>query len=157
MRDVNNLNVISNSLCSLGAHLGHLKVDAYHSLSYYVLGNRSSFMIIDLDKTVPMLKSALVFFEHMVNNYGHAVFCHSNIVHFSLQLNNYVSRLVDARNQSFSYWRWVPGCITNYRYVFLRLVELLFNEVQCSDNIRDYNIRLTKVYDKSFVSYYKRL
>jgi ribosomal protein S2 len=103
MRMINNLNIISSSLCSLGAHLGHLQVDAYQSLSYYILGNRSFFIIIDLDKSVYMLKSAIVFFEQMILHYGHAVFCHSSIVHFSLSLKNYLSRIITARNQSFSY------------------------------------------------------
>lgn len=157
MHAAHNINLISNSLCSLGAHLGHFKVDAYQSLSYYVLGNRNSFIIIDIDKAIPMLKAAILFIEQMVRNYGHVVFCHSNIVHFSLQLNNYVSRVVNARNQSFSYWKWVPGCITNYRYVFLRLVELLFSELNGNDDTGASNTRLVKAYNKSFLSYYKRL
>jgi ribosomal protein S2 len=155
MRVYNNSHRIGNVLCSLGAHIGHLKVEAYQSMSHYVLGGRGLFVVIDLDKTVPMLKSAIVFFEQMILHYGHAVFCHSGIARLSTMLLDYVSRIVTHNNQSFSYWRWVPGCITNYRYVFLRLVELLFREVR-SSTTRSKTI-LVKSYNRSFYSYYNKL
>ena len=103
MRASYNVNRICNVLYSLGAHLGHLKVEAYQSLSNYVLGVRGLFVVIDLDKTVPMLKSAIIFIEQMILNYGNAVFCHSSIKCFSTMLLDYVSRIVNSKNQSFSY------------------------------------------------------
>lgn len=103
MRHALHVTAVSSSLCSLGAHLGHVKVDAYQSLSYYVLGGRSFFVIIDLDKTVTMLKSALLFFEHLILHYGHVVFCHSSIAQFSVHFKYFLSRIVNSRNQSFSY------------------------------------------------------
>jgi ribosomal protein S2 len=105
MSSVNNVQVLSSLLCALGAHLGHIRVDAYHSLSYYVLGSRNYFIIIDLDKTVPMLKKALLFFESVILDFGHAVFCYSGIVQLSSHMKLFFSRLINARNQSFSYWR----------------------------------------------------
>ncbi len=103
MRADSNLKRIGNVLCALGAHLGHLKVEAYQSLSHYVLGGRGLLIVINLDKTVPMLKSAILFYEQMIMHYGHAVYCHSSVVRFSTQLINYFSRVVNRHNQSFSY------------------------------------------------------
>lgn len=103
MREASTAQQISKLLCSLGAHLGHLKVEAFQSLSHYVLGCRGSFVIIDLDKTVPMLKAGILFLEHTILHYGHAVFCHSDITRFSTAFLDYVSRIVNNKNQSFSY------------------------------------------------------
>jgi ribosomal protein S2 len=155
MCEASNFQRISKLLCSLGAHIGHMKVEAFQSLSHYVLGCRGLFVVIDLDKTVSMFKAAILFLEHTILHYGHVVFCHSGIVRFSTTLLDYLSRIVNTKNQSFSYWRWVPGCITNYRYVFLRLVELLFREVHCQT--KDSKLRLVKSYNSSFISHYNKL
>jgi ribosomal protein S2 len=127
---LNNLQVLSSLLCALGAHLGHIRVDAYNNISHYLLGSRQYFMIIDLDKTVPMLKKALLFFESVILDFGHAVFCYSDISKLNSHMKLFFSRIINVCNQSFSYWRWAPGCITNYRFVFLRLVDFLFSEIR---------------------------
>lgn len=99
----NTLNALTNYLFFLGAHIGHLRVEAYQSMSNYIIGTRGLFTVIDLQKTVPMLKSAILFMERIVYNFGHALFCYSGIATLNMHLRHYFIRIVTERNQSFSH------------------------------------------------------
>ena len=99
----NVINKLSSYLFSLGAHIGHLRVEAYQSMSHYVVGTRGLFTVIDLQKTVPMLKSAVLFMERIVNNFGHALFCYSGIETLNIHLRHLFIQIVTCRNQSFSH------------------------------------------------------
>jgi len=96
---------ISNSLYSLGAHIGHLRVDAYASLSFYVSGGRHYFIVFDIAKTIPLLKKALLFFAQLVSRFGNVVFSYSGVARSSVHLKYYLTHLINAHNHSFSYWR----------------------------------------------------
>jgi ribosomal protein S2 len=113
-------------LFSLGAHIGHLRADSYSGLSYFLLGTRSFFTVFDLQKTVPLIKNALMFLEQLVGAFGHALFCYSGVAILNSHIKYFLINIVQDKNQSFSYWRWAPGCITNYRIVFLRLIKFFF-------------------------------
>jgi len=87
----------------LGAHIGHMHVEAYHCLSNYVLGTRHYFTVFDLKKTVPMLKKAILFLEQLISNFGHALFCYSGISVLNPSIKLFLSNIIKERNQSFSY------------------------------------------------------
>jgi ribosomal protein S2 len=99
----NNLQQLSTFLFSLGAHIGHIRVDSYHSLSPFIAGERNYFMIMDIQRTIPMLKKALVFYSDIISSFGHSVFCYSCVDMLNIYLKTYFSRIISARNQSFSY------------------------------------------------------
>lgn len=120
----------------MGAHIGHLHVEAFDSLSYYILGTRSFFIIFDLHRTVSYIKNALLFFEHVVSNFGNSLFCYSGVSMLNIHIKLFFIQLIKDKNQSFSYWRWAPGCITNYRTVFLRLVNYLFSYTSSKKSTR---------------------
>jgi ribosomal protein S2 len=117
---------IHSYLFSLGAHIGHLNVDSYDDVCYFILGTRCFFTVFDLKKTIPLLKNALLFFEHVISNFGLSLFCYSGVGFLNSHIRNLLYVKIKKINQSFSYWNWAPGCITNYRFVFLRLVNVLF-------------------------------
>lgn len=90
-------------LFSLGAHIGHLRVDSYSGLSYFLLGTRSFFTVFDLQKTVPLIKNALLFLEQLVGSFGHALFCYSGVAILNTHLKSFLIHVVHEKNQSFSY------------------------------------------------------
>lgn len=87
----------------MGAHIGHLHIEAYDSLSYYLLGTRSFFVVFDLYKTISFIKNALIFFERLVLNFGHALFCYSGVSNLNIHIKLFFIQLIKERNQSFSY------------------------------------------------------
>lgn len=87
----------------MGAHIGHLHVEAYDSLSYYLLGTRSFFVVFDLYKTISFIKNALLFFERLILNFGHSLFCYSNVSTLNTHIKLFFIQLIKERNQSFSY------------------------------------------------------
>lgn len=101
----NTHDMLSTYLFSLGAHIGHLRVEEYQSSSHYMIGTRSLFNVIDLRKTIPMLKSALLFVERVIHNFGHALFCHAGLINIGMHIRAYFTEIVTSRNQSFSHWR----------------------------------------------------
>lgn len=94
---------LTSYLFSFGAHIGHLKFEAYDCLSNYILGTRHSFAIFDISKTIPMIKNALVFFEKLVSNFGQALFCYSGIAVLNTHIRHLFVNITNNRNQSFSY------------------------------------------------------
>ena len=105
LNTVNTFVTLTNCLFSLGAHIGHLRVEAYDCLSYYILGTRSFFIVFDLQKTIPLIKNALLFFEHIITNFGNVLFCYSGVSVLNLSIKYFFIRHVAERNQSFSHWR----------------------------------------------------
>jgi len=87
----------------MGAHIGHLHVEAFDSLSYYILGTRSFFVIFDLQRTVSYIKNALIFFEHLVSDFGNVLFCYSGVSVLNIHIKLFFIQLIKSRNQSFSY------------------------------------------------------
>jgi ribosomal protein S2 len=94
---------IIDCLYSMGSHIGHLHVEAYDGLSYYLLGIRNFFTVSDVHKTISLLKNALLFYECLVSNYGHALFCYSNIESLNMHVKFFFIKLICDRSQSFSY------------------------------------------------------
>jgi ribosomal protein S2 len=94
---------IHNYLFSLGAHIGHLNVDSYDNVCYFILGTRCFFTVFDLKKTIPLLKNALLFFEHVIINFGLSLFCYSGIRVLNSHIRNLLSVKIKKINQSFSY------------------------------------------------------
>jgi ribosomal protein S2 len=95
--------VLTSYLFSFGAHIGHLKCEAYHGLCSYVLGTRHSFAVFDINKTIPMIKNALLFFEQLVYNFGQALFCYSSVSALNTHVRTLFVNMTKDRNQSFSY------------------------------------------------------
>jgi ribosomal protein S2 len=126
----------------MGAHIGHSHVEAYDSVSYYLLGTRNFFVVFDLYKTIPFPKNALVFLERLVSQFGNVPFRYSGVSILNIHIKSFFSSFITERNQSFSYWRWAPGCITNYKSVSIRLVSHLY---------RDYKTFFSRRRNSSFV------
>lgn len=112
----------------MGAHIGHLHVEASDSISFCSLGTRRFFVVFDLYKTLSFIKTALVFFERVIQNFGNSLFCYSGVSTLNIHIKMFLIQLIKERNQSFSYLKWSPGCITNYQSVFIRLVRYLFRD-----------------------------
>jgi ribosomal protein S2 len=101
--NIRNSLTLTSYLFSFGAHIGHLKCEAYDCLSSYILGTRHFFAIFDLNKTVPMIKNALLFFEQLVYNFGQALFCYSSVSVLNTHVRHLFVNMTKDRNQSFSY------------------------------------------------------
>lgn len=98
-----NTTTLSNYLYTLGVQIGHLYVEPYDASAYYIIGTRSFFTVSDISKTVPLIKSAVLFFEHVIQNFGNCLFSYSGIQYLNVHLKFFFSSLVQQHNQSFSY------------------------------------------------------
>jgi NADH:ubiquinone oxidoreductase subunit 6 (subunit J) len=81
--------VLSSSLFSLGAHIGHVCVEAYDYMSYFVMGTRS--------------KNAILYLERLISHFGHAPFCYSSIDTLNANVKHFFAKIIGERNQSLSY------------------------------------------------------
>lgn len=92
-------------LLSMGAHIGHMLFEVCDGLSYYFLGIRGFFVVFDLNKTVSSIKNALIFFERLISNFGHSLFCYSGVSNLNIHIKLFIIQLIKERNQSFSYFK----------------------------------------------------
>ena len=91
---------LAKYLISLGAHIGHLYVEAHGNMCYYMLGVRSFFIIIDTARTVTHLKKAYIFIEQIVHNFGNVLFCYSDVSALNIHIRLFFIQMLKERNQS---------------------------------------------------------
>lgn len=98
-------NLLTESMYSLGAHIGHLRVESSAQMNYYLIGSRNYFNIFDISRSIQAIKKALLFSDQVVRGFGHALFCYSGIDRAGVHMRAFLSNIVTLRRQSFSYWR----------------------------------------------------
>jgi len=112
-------------LVHLGAHFG----DTVHGHNFYtepyVIGVRNGYYIIDISKTILMLRSALRFIRNTSFLGGRTVMYYHTGFQFEI-LTIFLQNLSKLLPLSFLYQRWIPGAISNYYSCFYDLL----NEVQ---------------------------
>jgi small subunit ribosomal protein S2 len=112
-------------LIQLGAHIGETVKGTNHFTDYYVFGIRNSYYIIDLSKTIIMLRYALRFLRNSsVDGCSSVMYYYSTVSYEIITLFLYkLSRLLHL---NILYQRWIPGSISNYYSCFYDLL----NEIQ---------------------------
>ena len=109
-------------LLKAGAHFGHQTRYWAPKMSPYIFGDRNKIHIINLEKTLPMLREAATYLGTVAAGGGKILF-----VGTKRQAGRYVREYATACGSPFVDHRWLGGMLTNYKTVknsITRLKEL---------------------------------
>ncbi len=123
-------------LFEVGAHFGHQKRFWNPNMHNYVYGVRNGSHIINLEKTVPMLKDALNFVSKVVAGGGTVLF-----VGTKRTASKTIREQAERCGMPYVSHRWLGGMLTNFKTIKQSINRLKELESQKANNVFD---RLTK-------------
>tara|TARA_B100002051_G_C16714449_1_gene628540 strand:+ start:535 stop:1362 length:828 start_codon:yes stop_codon:yes gene_type:complete len=106
-------------LLDAGIHFGHQSHRWNPKMKPYLFGIRNGIHIIDLQQTVPLLHSALVFLYEIANNNGKILF-----VGTKRQAQKPIQEAAVKNNQFFVTHRWPGGMLTNWKTISQSIKQL---------------------------------
>ncbi len=106
-------------LLDAGIHFGHQSHRWNPKMKPYLFGIRNGIHIIDLQQTVPLLHSALVFLYEIANNNGKILF-----VGTKRQAQKPIQEAAVKNNQFFVTHRWPGGMLTNWKTISQSINQL---------------------------------
>ena len=125
-------------LIDAGVHFGHQSHRWNPKMKPYLFGVRNGIHIIDLQQTVPLLHSALVFLHEIASNSGKILF-----VGTKKQAQEPIKNTAINTNQYFVTHRWPGGMLTNWKTITQSIFQL--NDLtEKLDESNDYTQNLTK-------------
>lgn len=116
------MNVTMRELLEAGAHFGHRTQFWNPKMSEYIFGSRNKIHIIDLEKTMPMLKDAVNYVSRLAANKAKILF-----VGTKRAASSSIREQAKRCGMSYVDHRWLGGMLTNYKTVrqsIFRLKEL---------------------------------
>ncbi len=122
-------NVTMRELLEAGVHFGHQTRRWHPHMKPFLYGERNGIHIIDLQFSLPRLRSALEFVRECVANGGKVLF-----VGTKRQAQDVVAERARAAGMPFVHRRWLGGMLTNFRTIrkgverYLELIALLADE-----------------------------
>jgi small subunit ribosomal protein S2 len=125
-------------LLDAGIHFGHQSHRWNPKMKPYLFGVRNGIHIIDLQQTVPLLHSALVFLNEIATNAGKILF-----VGTKRQAQEPIKKAAEDSKQYFVTHRWPGGMLTNWETITKSIVQLKGLESKLS-NSNDDLLSLTK-------------
>ena len=96
-------------LLEAGVHFGHHQRRWNPKMSPYLFGTRNKIHIINLEKTVPMLKEALNALSNVVSQGGRVLF-----VGTKKQAQEKIAEVAERSGQYYVNHRWLGGMMTNF-------------------------------------------
>jgi small subunit ribosomal protein S2 len=125
-------------LLDAGIHFGHQSHRWNPKMKPYLFGVRNGIHIIDLQQTVPLLHSALVFLHEISNNSGKILF-----VGTKRQAQEPIKKIAIETNQFFVTHRWPGGMLTNWKTISQSIKQM--NDLEAKlDESNEYTKKLTK-------------
>ncbi|RMF76197.1 MAG: 30S ribosomal protein S2, partial [Acidobacteria bacterium] len=106
------VSVSLRELLEAGAHFGHQKSRWNPRMRPYIFGARGGVYIIDLQKTVGLLREALAFLEHIASQGKIVLF-----VGTKRQAQEVVAREAQRCEMFYIHQRWLGGLLTNWQTV----------------------------------------
>ncbi len=106
------VSVSLRELLEAGAHFGHQKSRWNPRTRPYIFGARGGVYIIDLQKTVGLLRDALAFLEHITSQGKIVLF-----VGTKRQAQEVVAREAQRCEMFYIHQRWLGGLLTNWQTV----------------------------------------
>ncbi|PHN16287.1 30S ribosomal protein S2 [Candidatus Tremblaya phenacola] len=103
---------IIKKMLESGVHIGHRSCFWNPKMFQYIYCKRRRVHIIDLSKTIRMLKKAILFVERLVTENKHILF-----VCTKWQLQSFVEKEVSRISMSFITKRWLGGTLTNFNTI----------------------------------------
>jgi small subunit ribosomal protein S2 len=125
-------------LLDAGIHFGHQSHRWNPKMKPYLFGVRNGIHIIDLQQTVPLLHSALVFLHDISNNSGKILF-----VGTKRQAQEPIKKAAIETNQFFVTHRWPGGMLTNWKTISQSIKQMNDLEAKLDEN-NEYTKKLTK-------------
>lgn len=104
-------------LVQLGAHIGETVHSTNHFADYYVLGSHNSYYIIDISKTVIMLRYAVRFVRNSSSAGCTMVMYYHNTSSYEV-VTLFPYKLSRVFPLNILYQKWIPGSISNYYSCF---------------------------------------
>ena len=111
------------SLFIAGVHFGHPSKRWNPKMAEYIFGKRSRAHIIDLSKTVTMLKTAKDFVEEIVSKGGECL-----MVGTKAQAQGAIKEQADKVGAMYINQRWLGGMMTNFQTIQARIERLVYLE-----------------------------
>ena len=121
--------VTIKQLFDVGAHLGHRPRFWNPKFAPYLYGKHNGIHIINLDKTLPMLKEALRFISDMVSKGGKILF-----VGTKRAASDSIEREANRCGMPYVHVHWLGGFLTNYKTVQNSIKEFNKLKVQIENN-----------------------
>lgn len=111
------------SLFIAGVHFGHPSKRWNPKMAEYIFGKRSRAHIIDLSKTVDMLKTAKDFIEDIVGQGGECL-----MVGTKAQAQGAIKEQAEKIGALYINQRWLGGMMTNFQTIQARIERLVYLE-----------------------------
>lgn len=96
-------------LLEAGAHFGHLSNKWNPKMRPYIFTQREGIHVIDLEKTIPLLKKAYLFLKKVASENGIIIF-----VATKKQAQNIVKEAAQKSGAMYLVERWLGGLLTNF-------------------------------------------
>jgi len=95
-----------------GVHFGHLARFREPQMSEYIYGTKNKISIINLEKTLPLFKTAMQFVTDVANRGGRILF-----VGTKRSASKLVAEYADKCGMPYVNYRWLGGMLTNYKTI----------------------------------------
>jgi len=105
-------NVSIKQLLEAGVHLGHKTLRWNPKMKKFIFGEKNSIHIIDLTKTVTLLKDAMQEVHKCISSGGKIL-----IVSTKKQASESVLKIASETNQFYVNHRWLGGMLTNWKTI----------------------------------------
>ena len=104
--------VTVKDLLEAGVHLGHKTFRWNPKMKKYIFGEKNSIHIIDLSKTLELLKGALVELHKSVSSGGKVLF-----VSTKKQASELIAEVANETDNYYVNFRWLGGMLTNWNTI----------------------------------------
>lgn len=111
----NSLNLVSlKLLLKFNFHIGHRVNRLNPLMSSYILGIRNGIHIIDLEKTIVLLKKSLSFIKEVASRRGRILFIGTSS---NTKITDLIQTTAEGCDQFFINKKWIGGTLTNYKEI----------------------------------------
>ena len=104
--------VSMRTMFEAGLHFGHLALFREPQMSEYIYGTKNKISIINLEKTLPLFKTAMQFVTDVANRGGRILF-----VGTKRSASKLVAEYADKCGMPYVNYRWLGGMLTNYKTI----------------------------------------
>lgn len=119
---------------SSGVHYGYSRTRRHPTISPFVYGNKEGVDIIDLEKTIPQIESAVTFLSELGKADKTVLF-----VGVKPEARKHIEEVANLLHQPFVTERWIGGTLTNFPEIKKRISKLIdLREKRASGELAKY-------------------
>lgn len=104
--------VSMRNLFEAGVHFGHLSRFREPQMAPYIYGTKNKICIINLEKTLPMFKTAMEFVQEVASRGGKILF-----VGTKRSASKIIAEYATKCDMPYVNYRWLGGMLTNYKTI----------------------------------------